>query len=233
MSDTELHRLTAEQAVQALRSREVSPREMVHAAAARIEAVDGVLNALPTRCIERALQRARALEEGSVRDTGDPRWLAGLPVAVKDLNPVAGVRTTYGSPIYAEHVPSRSDLLVERLEANGAIVIAKSNTPEFAAGASTFNPVLGRTCNPWNPRKSVAGSSGDRPRRWPRARSGWRRARIWAAACAPRRPSTAWSGCARDPGVWRGGCSAGRIRRLPRTSFSSRGRWRAPPGIAP
>jgi amidase len=157
---TELHRLTAEQAVTLLHTGEVSPLEMVDAAAARIEAVDGTFNALPTRCFERAREHARRIERVA-RDRADDRvWLGGLPVAIKDLNPVAGVRTTYGSRIYADHVPARSDLLVERLEANGAIVIAKSNTPEFAAGASTFNEVFGRTCNPWDPSKSVAGSSG-------------------------------------------------------------------------
>ena len=67
-------------------------------------------------------------------------WLGGLPVAIKDLEDVAGVRTTYGSPIYSDHVPERSDIMVERLEANGAIVIAKSNTPEFAAGATVVAP---------------------------------------------------------------------------------------------
>ena len=157
---SELWKLTAVEAVAALREGRVSPGELVEAAASRIEAVDGTLNALPTRCLDRARAHARRIEADRDAGAGNPRWLGGLPVAVKDLNPVAGVRTTYGSRIYAEHVPSRSDLLVERLEANGAIVIAKSNTPEFAAGASTFNEVFGRTCNPWNPGKSVAGSSG-------------------------------------------------------------------------
>jgi amidase len=155
-----MFRLTAEQAVGLLRAGEVSPSELVEAAAARIEAVDGTLNALPTRCLERAREAARRIEREGRERAGDPRWLGGLPVAIKDLNPVSGVRTTYGSPIYADHVPDRSDLLVERIEHNGGIVVAKSNTPEFAAGASTFNPVLGRTRNPWNTDKSVAGSSG-------------------------------------------------------------------------
>ncbi len=157
--DSAPHRLTAEEAVRLLRAREVSPSELVETAAARIEAIDGALNALPTRCFERALEHARRIERGGRRDD-DPRWLAGLPVAIKDLNPVDGVRTTYGSRIYADHVPERSDLLVERIEANGGIVVAKSNTPEFAAGASTFNEVLGLTRNPWDTTRSVAGSSG-------------------------------------------------------------------------
>ena len=89
-----------------------------------------------------------------------PGWLAGLPIAVKDLNDVAGVRTTYGSPIYADHVPARSDIMVERLEERGGIVLGKSNTPEFGAGANTFNEVFGETLNPWNTRLTCGGSSG-------------------------------------------------------------------------
>jgi amidase len=86
--------------------------------------------------------------------------LGGLPIAVKDLNAVAGVRCTQGSPIFADTVPDRSDIMVETLERRGAVVIGKSNTPEFGAGASTFNEVFGKTRNPWNVEKSVAGSSG-------------------------------------------------------------------------
>lgn len=160
---TKLHELTAQQAVALLRKGEVSPSEMVEASARRIEAVDGELNALPTRCIDRALARARAMEsapkQGQPRP-GTPGWLAGLPVAIKDLNPVQGVRTTYGSRIYADHIAPHSDVLVDNLESSGALVVAKSNTPEFGAGASTFNEVFGRTRNPWNTSKSVAGSSG-------------------------------------------------------------------------
>ena len=86
--------------------------------------------------------------------------LAGLPVAIKDLNPVAGVRTTYGSPIYADHVPDESDIAVLRIEAAGGVVLAKSNTPEFGAGGQTFNEVFGATRNPWNTSLTCAGSSG-------------------------------------------------------------------------
>ena len=159
MADSELYRLTAAQAVQGLRDKQFTPLELVDAASARIEAVDGHLNAMPTRCVERAREHARSIMQAG-GGSPHPGWLGGLPIAVKDLIDVAGVRTTYGSPIYADHVPRRSDLLVERLEANGAIVIGKSNTPEFGAGASTFNEVFGKTRNPWNCAKSVAGSSG-------------------------------------------------------------------------
>jgi amidase len=98
---------------------------------------------------------------GQVQPAGDGRgWLAGLPLAIKDVNDVAGVRTTYGSPIFKDHVPASSHAVVERIEANGGIVVAKSNTPEFAAGGSTFNEVFGRTHNPWNTALTPGGSTG-------------------------------------------------------------------------
>ncbi|MDH3472488.1 MAG: amidase family protein [Rhodospirillales bacterium] len=154
-----LHRLTALDAVTLLKRGEVTPLELVEAAARRIEATDGLINALPTLCLERARDHAERIMAERGREHPEA-WLGGLPVAVKDLVAVAGVRTTQGSPIYADHVPARSDIMVERLEAHGAIVIGKSNTPEFGAGASTFNEVFGKTRNPWNTAKSVAGSSG-------------------------------------------------------------------------
>lgn len=154
------HKLTATEAVRRLKTGEVKPSELVEAALARIAATDRHLNALPTLCADRARAHAKRIE--AERELGDrgPGWLGGLPVSIKDLTPVSGVRTTFGSPIYADNVPAHSDLLVEILEANGAIVIGKSNTPEFGAGASTFNEVFGRTHNPWNVTKSCAGSSG-------------------------------------------------------------------------
>src|SRR4030095_1258242 len=90
----------------------------------------------------------------------DPGWLSGLPVAIKDLVDVAGVRTTYGSPIFRDHVPEASHPLVTRIERKGGIVIAKSNTPEFGAGGNTFNEVFGRTRNPWNTALTCGGSTG-------------------------------------------------------------------------
>jgi len=161
MTDSsELTRLSAQAVVRLLRQGKVSPLELIDAALARIAATDAVLNALPTLCADRARDRARRLMESASAVAPGPGWLGGLPLAVKDLNDVAGVRTTYGSPIYADNVPARSDILVERLEANGGVVLAKSNTPEFGAGANTFNAVFGETLNPWNPRLTVGGSSG-------------------------------------------------------------------------
>ncbi len=94
------------------------------------------------------------------RKPGERGLLAGLPVPIKDLTDVEGVLTTQGSPIYRDNVPARSDLMVEHLEGNGALVYAKSNTPEFGAGANTFNEVFGATRNPWDLSRSAAGSSG-------------------------------------------------------------------------
>src|ERR1043165_2433006 len=91
---------------------------------------------------------------------GEAGWLAGLPISIKDLTDVAGVRTTYGSPIFADHVPAKSHPLVERIERKGGIVRGKSNTPEFGAGGSTFNEVFGRTRNPWNTSLTSGGSTG-------------------------------------------------------------------------
>ena len=155
MTSDAFARMTATEVVGLLKRGEVSPIELVDAAAARIEATDGALNAIPTLCLERARDHARR-----IMADGAETLLGGLPIAVKDLNEVAGVRTTFGSPIFADHIPERSDIMVETLESRGAIVIGKSNTPEFGAGASTFNEVLGKTRNPWNTAKSVAGSSG-------------------------------------------------------------------------
>ena len=152
--------LTARAAVDLLRRGEVSPLELIDAAVQRIEATDGQVNALPTLCTDRAREHASRIMATATAQDEKPSLLAGLPIAVKDLNDVAGVRTTYGSPIFADHVPDRSDILVETLETNGAIVLAKANAPEFGHGANTFNEVFGKTRNPWNTAMTCGGSSG-------------------------------------------------------------------------
>ena len=160
MSD-ELIRLSATEAAAKLKAREITPLDLIDAAEARIAAVDGDVNALPTLCLDRARDHARALMAGKRREAeGEAGWLGGIPVAIKDLAEVAGVRTTYGSPIFADFVPSESHPVVERIERKGGIVIAKSNTPEFGAGGSTFNEVFGRTRNPWNTSLTCGGSTG-------------------------------------------------------------------------
>ena len=152
--------MTACEIVRLLARGEVSPVELVEVSRWKIEQTDSALNALPTKCFERALQQAGRIQDRTISDDGSRSWLGGLPIAVKDLNDVAGVRTTYGSAVFADHVPERSDFPVERLESNGAVIMAKSNTPEFGAGASTFNDVFGMTLNPWNIEKNPGGSSG-------------------------------------------------------------------------
>jgi len=148
---------TACAVVEKLRSGEVTPLDLLDVLEQRIAEVDGKVNALPTLCFDRARDRAKALMKKPVGERG---LLAGLPVPIKDLTNVEGVLTTQGSPIYRDNIPARSDILVERLEDNGAVIYAKSNTPEFGAGANTFNEVFGATRNPWDTSRSAAGSSG-------------------------------------------------------------------------
>ncbi|TXH38723.1 MAG: amidase [Rhodospirillaceae bacterium] len=153
----DLYRLTAVAAVAALRRGEVTPLDLIDVAEARITATNGAVNAIVTLCLDRARAAARELMAKPIEARG---LLCGLPLAVKDLSDVAGVRTTYGSPIFKDHVPNRSDPMVERLESNGAIVIGMSNSPEFGAGGNTFNEVFGETRNPWNTALNAGGSSG-------------------------------------------------------------------------
>ena len=157
MKDNCLTKLTATEAVSALRKQELRPSELVEASIARIEEVDNEVNSLPIRCFERALEQAKKIEAEGVPSQAPS--LAGLPIAVKDYNDLGGVRTTYGSPIFAKNIPAASDATVSRLEMNGAIPVAKSNVPEWAGG-HTFNPVHGLTRNPWDLGRSAGGSSG-------------------------------------------------------------------------
>lgn len=156
MTSSELWRLTATQAVMKLRRGKVSPLEMVEAAVSRIEAVEPKINALPIRFFDAAREQAKDFRR---EDRQHPGWLAGLPVAIKDYNDVAGQLTTNGSPIFAENRAQADDRTVATLRGNGAIPVAKSNVPEFA-GAHTFNPLWGITRNPWNPGRTAGGSSG-------------------------------------------------------------------------
>ncbi len=140
-----------------LRAGDVSAVETMQAFIARIERVNPRLNAIVTCLPERALAEARRLD-ASDRAQWPP--LAGMPIAYKDMIVTRGIRTTFGSPIYADHVPDEDHVIVQRLGAAGAITLGKTNTPEFAAGSQTFNPVFGATRNPWDPDKTCGGSSG-------------------------------------------------------------------------
>jgi amidase len=156
----DLVKLTARQAVDLLKNKKVSPLELIDAALERIDKADGAINALPTICADRARHHARKLMDTQPSDDSPRGQLYGLPVAIKDLKDVAGVRSTKGSPIYADHVPETSDRLVTNIESRGGVILAKSNTPEFGAGANTFNEVFGKTRNPWNTDLTCGGSSG-------------------------------------------------------------------------
>ena len=131
---------------------EASALEVLDAHIARIERYDGRLNAIVTRCFEAARERARG--------GGLTGALAGLPIAHKDLTATAGLRTTYGSPLFADNVPRQDSLLVSRIKAAGAVTIGKTNVPEFGAGSHTFNRVFGPTRNPYDPARTCGGSSG-------------------------------------------------------------------------
>tara|TARA_Y100000746_G_scaffold219190_1_gene216406 strand:- start:283 stop:1743 length:1461 start_codon:yes stop_codon:yes gene_type:complete len=156
-SDRDLITMTANEVVNLLKKNEVSPMELLSALEKRVNAIDKDVNALPTLCFSRAKSEAEKVMQKPLEERG---LLAGLPIAIKDLAPVQGVKSTWGSPVYKDFVPTRSDCLVENVEKEGGIVYAKSNTPEFGAGANTFNEVFGATLNPWDTSKSCAGSSG-------------------------------------------------------------------------
>lgn len=154
-----LHFETATELAGKIRRREISAEELMQAHLERIEAVNPTLNAIVTLLPERALAGARSADAALARGE-EVGILHGLPIAHKDLADTQGIRTTYGSPIFADHVPDRSTLLVERTQAAGAITIGKTNTPEFGAGSQTFNPVFGVTKNPYDVTKTCGGSSG-------------------------------------------------------------------------
>ena len=142
-----------------IRRREVSAREVMAAFLTQIERLNPQVNAIPTLLPERAEAGAeaadRALAAGEATGV-----LHGLPIAIKDLVATRGIRTTFGSPIYADHVPDQDEIIVERLHAAGAVIIGKTNTPEFGAGSQTFNPVFGKTRNPYDLERTCGGSSG-------------------------------------------------------------------------
>ena len=159
MPNTDINFMTAVELAQRIRSRELSCTEVMQAHLDQIDRVNPKVNAIVTYQPDRALEGAKAADE-SLQRGDDVGVLHGLPVAHKDLVDTAGVRTTYGSPIYADHIPEQDMLLVERLKQAGAISVGKTNTPEFGAGSQTFNEVFGATLNPYDLTKTCGGSSG-------------------------------------------------------------------------
>jgi amidase len=158
MPEQSLADLPAHEIAARVRARDVSPVEVLDACMARVEQVNPRINAVVTlnhRARDEAAELERRLARGE--DVGP---LAGVPVGIKDVTEVGGVRTTYGSPLFANHVPEEDATVVRRMRDAGAVILGKTNTPEFAAGGNTFNPVFGRTFNPWNPERSAGGSTG-------------------------------------------------------------------------
>jgi len=155
-ADNELVFTPARRLARMIAARKVSATEVMRAFIAHIERVNDKVNAIVTFVPDAALAAAKRLD----RTRGERGILAGLPIAYKDLVPTKGVRTTHGSPIYADHVPTENHALVDRLEMAGAILVGKTNTPEFGAGSQTFNKVFGATRNPYDPRMTCGGSSG-------------------------------------------------------------------------
>ena len=159
MTGDELCNLSAVELTARIRRKEVSARDVMAAHLSRIERVNPRVNAIVTLVADRAMAGAKAADEAQARGAKlGP--LHGLPVAHKDLVPTAGIRTTFGSPLFKDNVPTVDALIVTRIRAAGAITLGKTNTPEFGAGSNTFNPVFGATHNPYNLVKTVGGSSG-------------------------------------------------------------------------
>ncbi|MER7154316.1 amidase [Streptomyces lydicus] len=154
-----LHHLDATDLAARLRRREISAREVVQAHLDRIERVNPAVNAIVTLDAEGALAAAAEADARLARGAEVPP-LHGLPIAFKDTHLTRGMRTTFGSPLFADHVPDEDDVVVDRLQRAGAIRLGKTNVPEFAAGSHTFNRVFGTTRNPYDPTRSAGGSSG-------------------------------------------------------------------------
>jgi amidase len=158
MADESLALLPASELARRVRARELSPVEVLEACTARVERLNGTLNAVVT-LNPHARDEAQGLER-RIAGGEDVGILAGLPVGIKDVTQVGGLRCTFGSPLFADHVPPEDALVVRRLRDAGAVILGKTNCPEFAAGGNTFNEVFGRTRNPWNPERSAGGSTG-------------------------------------------------------------------------
>jgi amidase len=158
-SSSDICFLPATELARRFRSKDLSAREALEAHLRQIDRINPHVNAIVTLAAERARAEASRLDEAAARgEFAGP--LHGLPVAHKDLFETKGIRTTFGSPIFRDFTPDFNALTVERIQRAGAITIGKTNTPEFGAGSQTFNPVFGRTRNPWDLSKTCGGSSG-------------------------------------------------------------------------
>ncbi len=208
-SGDEICDLSAVDLAARIRRKQLSAREVMEAHLARIARVNPKINAIVTLVAERAMNDARKADEHQARG-GALGPLHGLPMAHKDLFSTAGIRTTYGSPLFRDYVPTTDALVVKRVRDAGAITLGKTNTPEFGAGSNTFNPVFGATVNPYD----VPG--------WCRSLVGATR----ADRCAIPRRSRGSSACGRRPVASRTTTAPGRRSRRP---VRWRARWRTSP----
>ncbi len=151
--------LSAVQARRMMLEKQLSPVELLDSCIQRIETINGSVNAVVSNCCERAREEAAAAEK-AIREGDVLGPLHGLPLGVKDLNVTADLRTTFGSLLFKDNVPDKDEGLIERLRRSGAIVLGKTNTPEFGAGANTTNKVFGPTRNPFDVKRTCGGSSG-------------------------------------------------------------------------
>lgn len=159
MSKEELVSLSAVEMRRRIGTKEVSPVELLEACLERIEEVNPAINAVTAMCVARARKEAKAAET-AVRRGEELPLLHGLPTGIKDLEETKDLLTSYGSPLYRDYVPNYDNVMVSRVRANGAIVVGKTNVPEFGAGSNSRNPVWGATGNPFNTTLNAGGSSG-------------------------------------------------------------------------
>jgi amidase len=189
--------------ISALYARKISASELLAHTIARIEALDGQINAVIVRDFDRARDAARAADAALAR--GERQPLLGIPVTLKEPFNVAGLPTTWGFPQFRDFQPPEDALVVSRLKAAGAIIIGKTNIPIGLRDFQSYNEIYGTTNNPWDLGRSPGGSQADRERRWPQASVRSRSARISAArsgcrrisaACSDTSQASAWSRCA-------------------------------------
>ena len=181
-----------------IRAKKLSAREALAAHLKQIERVNPKVNAIVTLVPEMAAAAAAKADEMQAhKETLGP--LHGLPVAHKDLLETRGIRTTFGSPLYKDYIPAEDDIVVDRMRREGAIIIGKTNTPEFGAGSQTFNKVFGATRNPYDLTKTCGGSSGGSAVAWPAASRPLSAAPTQAARCEIPPRSATWSASVPPP----------------------------------
>ena len=161
----ELSELSASEARRLIGRGDISPTELLEACISRIEAVNPKVNAIVATDLRQARREAKIAENAVLAGNVLPP-LHGLPIGIKDLNATRGLRTTWGSKLFENHVPTEDDALVARLRAAGGIIVGKTNTPEFGSGTATNNLVYGPTRNPFDLKRTSGGSSGGRQQLW-------------------------------------------------------------------